>query len=271
MAFTNPPTAVAASRGISQGAWNTYIKGNLTFIYDHTVATSAVHGLPSGVYPIGCENGVGLFIQTAQLTNCELPANAGRKYYTYSWTFPVAFTATPKCFVEAVVASFAISNPQIPNIVKHITALSATGASIGFNHEDHYHADVYACAIGPITIAAKTVYAWHTPRTWTDDEKIPYSWWNDEVRDDVCYIKQRHVDMPHLVHGIGSGAYPAGCATDGYQMDCQSVSGTTKTFTRAFSAKPAVVVRVDAAISYPGTTTVGVTTASDEILAIGPE
>jgi hypothetical protein len=278
MAYTNPITKTAASRGLSQTDWNTYIKANLAGINDHLVATSAVHGLPSGVYPIGDSNAAGQFLQTIKLTGVDLPNNAGWKYYTYEWTYTIPYTATPKIFVEAVVGGWPTSNPQIPNIQKHCTALSATGATFGFHHENQYTGcDVYACVIGPVSVAAKTLLTWHPPRTWTDGEIPTYSWWNDEVRDNVWYLRSRHTEMTRFVHGGGTAAYLAGSSTDGDQMYCQKVDGETKTFTRAFSAKPACVVKLGDGIKDPSTTIVKIPTTdgdesvNDEILAIGAE
>lgn len=93
--------------------------------------------------------------------------------------------------------------------------------------------------------------AWTTPRTWTAGEVVTASMMNEQVRDNLSYLKD-HVDATSGVHGLGSGVYIIGSKLAQCRMEYQSVnitlsSGTEAqegnfTWTNAFSSSITAIV-----------------------------
>lgn len=87
--------------------------------------------------------------------------------------------------------------------------------------------------------------AWTTPRTWVAGEVVTASMMNEQVRDNLSYLKD-HVDATSGVHGLGSGVYVIGSKLAQCRMEYKSVSitlaGTSEaqegniTWTNAFSS-----------------------------------
>lgn len=77
----NDPTALITSQGV----------------YNHTNATSNVHGLPSGAYVLGNKVGAGQFVEsgTNNMTSASTNVTLSSSNSTGTCTFPVAFASAP--------------------------------------------------------------------------------------------------------------------------------------------------------------------------------
>lgn len=74
--------------------------------------------------------------------------------------------------------------------------------------------------------------AWTTPRTWTAGEVVTATMMNEQVRDNLTYLKD-HVDASAGVHGLGSGVYVIGSKMAQCRMEYKSTSITLSSGTQA--------------------------------------
>jgi hypothetical protein len=253
MAFVEPITKSPSSRPVNTAAWNTYIKANLTAIKAHEALTTAMHGIGSGQYPIGCATDDGVSMEGTTI-NVTTSGTGGMIWAYATWTFINEFSVNPKVFMG-------IEHSDDGGFNIRVTSVSTTGCSLAFGSVNSgVTATCHGLAVGYIdTSDPDSPYAWYAPRTWADGDLFPYSVWNSEVRDDVNYLQHRHALMTNHVHGLGMYSYPLAGQGNQRQFDFQRYptgdSGTQTasqqscdhvfTFTRAFAATPAVVIAAE--------------------------
>lgn len=74
--------------------------------------------------------------------------------------------------------------------------------------------------------------AWTTPRTWTAGEVVTASMMNEQIRDNMTYLKN-HVDATTAVHGLGTGVYVIGSKMAQCRLEYKSTSITLSSGTQA--------------------------------------
>ena len=251
--FTEPITKTPTSRGVTATDWNTYIKANLTALYEHQAETSAIHGLAAGVNPIGCATDDGVMIQGTAIE--ATTGGTGGVRWTYNtWTFAKPYTVNPKVFMDCIT-----SGGENRGWCR-VTSVDLTGCVLAWGTVNSgVTGQVQGIACGYTDQSDSSPYAWYAPRTWADGELLPYSAWNSEVRDDVNYLRHRHMLLDNHVHGLGPKVYVLGGQASGKQLDFQRYplgDKDTQTesrvecnhsfaFTRAFSSEPAVVLAAE--------------------------
>lgn len=259
MAFTDAPTKSATSRLLNDPAlWNTYIKANLTEIKAHVDLTSVVHGLASGVYPVGCVLDNGYCIQGAKFEDyIDFPTAGGVRWQRSDWTFAVPYQSNP---IVLMGIQYAAQDPNANDagLWRWVRSMTPTGCQLDYGSiKDHINVVAYGIAIGKAADPTDMGYSWYHPKTYVDGELFPYADWNSFVRDNGNFLYHGHVPLTKYVHGLGPETYVAGRSVADQQVDAQRYPDPppqtgnlqtvdhTFTFTRAFTGTPVVVAAAE--------------------------
>ncbi len=254
MAYTEPPSMSAGARSFADPAlWNTYIKGNLTELYDNHVAlNTGIHGLPAGIAPVGLNQGAGYHIETFISEEFMHPGH--NKEGNWEWAgvnfpFVVPFRTNPVVFMGLYCATMGKDYPSL-----RVGGVSPTGVELRLVMANARLIRVTGLAIGvqPDVGAGETnQIAWDVPKTWLDGEHFTYADYNRFVKNDPNWLKRNHYDLSNQVHGLVKSIYVLGANGAGKRMDIQRYPLGDKdtqetavtinhafTFATAFAANP---------------------------------
>src|SRR5574340_281892 len=237
--------------------WNTYIKDNLSYLYDHHAADDGVHGLGVGVYPLGLAQFPGGHIEwftSATITTEGTHLGGGTLWFSATWEFTKPFASNPIVLMDIERVT---GNPAT-GCYQRVGGVTRDGVELrGFTLEKDVQVRFWGLAIGRQTDAEGGLtnqLAWTAPKTAATGDKWTYADWLSQICDDPNFIKRNHLDLSNQVHGLAPGIHVLGHEAAGHHIEAQrwpagdvgtqqtaQTADVTFTFLKPFAAAPVVV------------------------------
>ncbi len=214
MPWSEPSRLTRASRTLGDPAyWNSQLKGNYTYLYDHAAASSAVHGLPAGLYPVGLAQGPGYHVEVTRFNGVRttlLDRDAGITGAGVQWAFARPFRRNPVVFMG--VGNGNTEPWRNWEVARRVAGVTPAGCELRVRTAGNTYCDLFGLAIGlepDIGGAVTNQLAWRQPVSFGDG-LLPYELLNLHAVIIAQWLKRNGLDLSNQIHGLAPSIYPLG-------------------------------------------------------------